>query len=93
MLFEVGALGVAHHVSGLPTGTKIVHALFEYQVKNIIVPTGGQVLVVHPMFYDFLGTTVDRQVVTYPTPAEDTEREVLQELGWGLPPSHLGTSG
>jgi len=84
ILFEVGVLGIAHEMHPLSQDGApryILEALYEYQVKQTLTPSPDSFCVVHPMFYEWLGTKVDLGKFVYPLAFEDAEKEVLNRYG------------
>ena len=59
----------------------LLQGLFEYQVKQTLTPGVGGLCVVHPMFYEWLGTKVDSGTFVYPMAFENEERDILQTYG------------
>ena len=87
-LFQSGVLGVARYarqVRGIGE-CWMLEAQYEYQVKAHLIPAQQQLCVVHPMFFEVLGTTIDERVTVYPAPFEDEERVLMNNLGLGFTP-------
>lgn len=79
---ECGVLGLWREEHDLPFPKKtLVEAVFEYQVKGTLTITNRSKCAIHPMFYQELRTEVDMDTFTYPLPAEDEEKEILEEVG------------
>jgi hypothetical protein len=84
LLFEIGVLGIAHeahHLKEQVSPRYLLQGLFEYQVKQTLTPGTGGLCVVHPMFYEWLGTKVDSGTFVYPMAFENEERDILQNYG------------
>jgi hypothetical protein len=87
LLFEIGVLGLAkeaHPIQMNPPQRFLVQAVFEYQLKQTVTPGAGGYCVVHPMFYEWLGTKVDANTFVYPLAFEAEEREILSKYGAAL---------
>jgi hypothetical protein len=82
LLFEIGVLGIAQEAHRLQhDGRFLLEALFEYQVKQALSPGPAGLCVVHPMFYEWLGTRVDKSTFVYPKAFENEERQILTTYG------------
>jgi len=84
VLFEIGVLGIAQEAHALQQQERprfLLQALFEYQVKQALSPGPGGLCVVHPMFYEWLGTRVDTGTFVYPMAFETEERRILTTYG------------
>ena len=84
LLFEVGVLGTVRRKSNFEKNKQILESLFEYQVKGLLPYNERSRIAVHPMFYTNLQTKVSLNQFIYPVPGEETETEVLKELGINL---------
>lgn len=85
LFLESGVLGIEHERHNVKGVDKVIlESLFEYQVKGTLYLTNNSHCVLHPMFYQELGTKIDKNVLTYPYPAEDEEMEALAASGIAL---------
>lgn len=82
ILFEVGVLGLAYEAHSIGTDGKwLLEGLFEYQLKDTILPNEEAWCMVHPMFYEWLQSRVDQTTFSYPMAYEDEEKAVLESFG------------
>jgi hypothetical protein len=84
ILFEVGVIGVAHEMHRISASNPpkfILETLYEYQIKDTLVASPDTYCVVHPMFYEWLGTQVDAGKFVYPVAFEEVEKDILTRYG------------
>lgn len=56
-----------------PNVSKIVPAVFEYQIKGRLINNDESVFVVHPMCYEYYNLTIDCNCLVYPENSDDTD--------------------
>lgn len=56
-----------------PNISKIVPALFEYQIKGRLIHNDESIFVVHPMCYEYYNLTIDCNCLVYPENSDDTD--------------------
>jgi hypothetical protein len=82
LLVQSGTIGIIDNESDISNEeTKIIQAIFEYQIKGNIILNNNSICFIHPMFYQEFQIYVDMNKFVYPKPAEDEEIESLRENG------------
>jgi hypothetical protein len=77
-----GAVGIIckkHFLKNL--NRELWECSFEYQMKDTIAVNNTIQFVVHPMFYSFFKCKVDRDIIIFPQPQENEEKEYLKAQG------------